>query len=110
MPNPDPNFYDPKEEINKLKDRILFLEGFTGAIVEPEPTKWYENIPEGGVLCLCGDHSRDLTSYDLIYLYSDGDGAYKFRGDASGYKHAEPLAKPEIKIFMDNAPESENGR
>ena len=50
--------------------------------------KWYENFPDGGVLCW---HHRELC------IVSNPSW--------SGLKEAKPLTKQEIQIFMDNAPE-----
>jgi len=66
--------------------------------------KWYENIPDGGVLCWVNDgrmpsnkHIRIITSFwpDKNHAFWAGDGEWR---------NAKPLTKQEIQIFMDNAP------
>ena len=76
-----PNFYNPKEwQIYK------------------EP-KWCENIPDGGVLCLC----KDGTMVKIKYY--EGDLLYKKQGDTYTLDFVTPLTKQEIQIFLSNAPE-----
>jgi hypothetical protein len=72
--------------------------------------KWYENIPDGGVLCVCGT-SKSIRLIESFVLepspssnsmpvfrtkdYDEGDWWYLCR----------PATLQEIQVFMDNAPE-----
>lgn len=58
--------------------------------------KWYENIPEGGVLCLTEYGVRKITAYDGV-IYYVGDRINR-------YEKADPLTKQEIQLFLSNAP------
>ena len=51
--------------------------------------KWYENIPEGGVLCW---YNKYIC---VIYIADQLAAKHKYT----------PLTKQEIQVFMDNAPE-----
>jgi len=63
--------------------------------------KWYENIPEGGVLCLCNDGL-------MVQIKWHEDGVlYKMAGNTYTLDFVKPLTKQEIQVFMDNAPEAE---
>ena len=60
--------------------------------------KWYENIPDGGVLCWCSDEG----------IVKFVDNITRFNGNYQGgsaWSKATPLTKQEIQVFMDNAPE-----
>ena len=59
--------------------------------------KWYENIPEGGVLCWNIDGVGRQSEY-VSAIRNDTVI------DKSNFK---PLTKQEIQVFMDNAPEAE---
>lgn len=79
-----------EERIRKLESRILSLESASGAETRPTPAKWYDNIPDSGVLCWLGTGEvKSLTSETY------------FAG-------AIPLTKQEIQKFHDNAPENNN--
>ncbi len=67
--------------------------------------KWYENIPDGGVLCWVTDKEypsrAERGNVQLISnFFKDG---FMTRGKSCGY--AIPLTKQEIQVFMDNVPE-----
>lgn len=68
--------------------------------------EWYENIPEGGVLCWCWDDSRSEKMLDIVYKHSKF-GFYNFSADACNWENATPLTKQEIQVFVDNVPEGE---
>jgi hypothetical protein len=55
--------------------------------------KWYENIPDDGVLCWFGEAKAVCIVFPVI---PNTDF------NASNYT---PLTKQEIQVFMDNAPE-----
>ena len=67
--------------------------------------KWYENIPEGGVLCSGNDDEDKDDVLCVIEEYFGSKRNYKFRDGDLGWKNAIPLTKQEIQVFMDNAPE-----
>lgn len=92
--------YADKLYVKRLEQRILFLEGFTGAVAEPEKIKWYENIPEGGVLCWVSNN-QDITA--ITHTFMD---VKKYGNCNKTYLEAEPLTKQEIQVFMDNTPEN----
>jgi len=68
--------------------------------------KWYENIPDGGVLCW-GDVCvvivirYEADKYPCKYQVKDAEDETITRWTA----HAVPLTEQEIQMFMDNAPE-----
>ena len=67
--------------------------------------KWYENIPDGGVLCWVADDKSQLdrksTTRIITNTLTSRDG---FRCDSGSWVYAAPLTKQEIQVFMDNAP------
>ena len=61
--------------------------------------EWYENIPEGGVLCKWAGKMLLITDY--IPHHEN-----PLKGNCSrSVNEAIPCTKQEIQIFMDNAPE-----
>jgi hypothetical protein len=62
-------------------------------------SKWYENIPEGGILCWVWDEDEDKRSRALVIT--------KYRGKryshpyedkyAAGWENAEPVTKEDLK-------------
>ena len=62
--------------------------------------KWYENIPDGGVLCWA-DEIHDMPA--TIVRFSDADKMF-VSGWGARYSRSTPLTKQEIQKFMDNAP------
>jgi len=92
-----------EERVRKLESRILSLEAVTGYETKPAPAKWYENIPEGGVLCWCKDGESDKESIGQITEKGKANGYY-----TASYNHwiyATPLTLQEISVFVINAPE-----
>ena len=57
------------------------------------PKEWYEEIPEGGVLCWVDD-SCLTKEYPQIVVDYEPDDVYKFKTSHSGWAHATPV-KPE---------------
>ena len=76
-----------------------------------EPAKWYENIPDGGVLCVCGtsESIRLIESFVLKCISPDSAAVPIFRTkDYDGgdwWYLCRPATKQEIQVFMENAPE-----
>ena len=64
--------------------------------------KWYENIPEGGVLCMC---SGVISSFPGIINRYEKENASPYVADSGHYKEVTPLTKQEIEIYLKNAPE-----
>ena len=61
-----------------------------------EPPKWYENIPEGGILCWCGDDD-DLDEIRIIIKNED-----RFiDSDGLAWDIAKPIKKSEINFWED---------
>lgn len=81
---------DPKDiQFNEPEDWQIY-----------EPPKWYDNIPEGGVLCcVTGGGIGIIRGYEgnRFYENSTKDDAF--------WTKATPLTKEEIQVFMDNTPE-----
>ena len=68
--------------------------------------KWYENIPEVGVLCWCWDINKERVSMRVVINYVPLT-PYPFKVRSNEYQNAEPLTKQEIQQLLDNAPEGE---
>ena len=69
--------------------------------------KWYENIPEGGVLCWCTDGVLNFP--EIIVSYKDEtERSFSFHSKDSHYQNAKPFTLQEIQVFIDNAPENKN--
>jgi hypothetical protein len=71
--------------------------------------EWYENIPEGGVLCKVWDYAESVYAYEVIkeYRRSESDYFHYFKGENANWKNAQPLTKQEIQVFLNNVPEGE---
>lgn len=63
--------------------------------------EWYDNIPEGGVLCRWGSDGPALIMHGV-----DKDGWFIDKNGET-YSDATPLTKQEIQVLLDNAPEGE---
>ena len=67
---------------------------------QPEP-KWYDNIPEQGVLCWCGDygneHFTDRNVHNIVRVTEGGGKFVTLRG--TPWKIAVPLTNEEIEEF-----------
>ena len=66
---------------------------------QPEP-KWYDNIPEQGVLCWCKEYEDDINYkrlFERIDEYTEG----RFLSRTTGflYKTVQPLTNKEIEEF-----------
>ena len=71
--------------------------------------KWYDNIPEGGVLCWVSDRDPLPGSgncFAMILKHSAEQGFTTKIGTV--WKHATPLPKQEIQQLLDNAPDGED--
>lgn len=62
--------------------------------------KWYENIPDGGVLCWGGSLSTRLIS--IVGYCHDMDYFIDSLGER--WRNATPLTIDEIQVFMNNTP------
>ena len=65
--------------------------------IKPKPLEWYENIPDGGVLCWMDYRDGERAAQPRLVL---SEGFYKNRGSTN----YTPLTKQEIQVFMDNSP------
>ena len=83
-----------EKRIEKLENRITYLEEL-GEVMPPEFEKWYENIPDGGVLCWFGEEA--YKSICIVFPVTPNEDF-----NSANYK---PLTKKEIQAFIDNAPE-----
>ena len=73
--------------------------------IKPEP-KWYEQIPEHGVLCWCSDLSEERTIkgnngklLDRIRKFYS-NSPYPFEGSYDNWEYATPLTNDEIRKFL----------
>ncbi len=92
-----------------LKDGALYdpnnLEGADYSFCFPDrwqihkEPKWYENIPDGGVLC------RTKDNYTVIVTSYKEDRERPYIALKSREYSVIPLTKTEIQIYMDNAPD-----
>lgn len=65
--------------------------------------QWYDNIPEGGVLCKNEINGPRGWEYILVTDYYQGDVA-AFVSNIGYVGNVTPLTKEEIQVFMDNVP------
>lgn len=92
------NLYDPSH--NMFISRSFMA--FRSWQIYKEPV-WYENIPEGGVLCWIGDYGKIIKDLPVTITKHSCSGFTSVIG--TNWVKAQPLTKQEIKVFMDNAPE-----
>ena len=70
--------------------------------IKPEEPKWYENIPEHGVLCFVSDTDEkpyDLCRLAIIIKYCKGELTF-LEINYSMWRYATPLTNDEIKQFL----------
>ena len=70
--------------------------------------KWYEIIPEGGILCWCWDNhetEKNKRVFVIAEYHSNMASQFRIYNVPAGFDVAKPLTKQEIQVFMDNAPE-----
>ena len=93
-----------EERIKLLERAISALEVRIGLkpIKSLREKKWYENIPDGGVLCWVKD--EDGEPFFRINVIFERNGDF-YKSKHLAYHYAKPLTKQEIQVFMDNAPE-----
>jgi hypothetical protein len=72
-----------------------------------EEPKWYENIPEGGVLCWVSDTKKDDEECIAAICHHNEkvNNSYTELDVEVGWKYATPLTKEEIQVFLNNVPE-----
>ena len=91
-------------ELVDADDKTVLDEGFNFPDIWQiyRELKWYESIPDGGVLCWVEGMKK--TKYLVNIVKYDGD---KTVIDMSGnyWPNGKPLTKQEIQAFMDNTPE-----
>lgn len=65
-----------------------------------ETKKWFDIIPEHGIICWVSD-SQSGTPYIQIVLKYYAENPYPFRTAQVGYRYATPLTNQEIKeLFL----------
>jgi len=98
-------------KLNKVGDLVsvepyeYLLEAFDNSgdwQIYKEP-KWYENIPDGGVLCWVKGLGRP-TIITTIDKYEPIEECPFSSITKVRYQKVWPLTKQEIQVFMDNAP------
>ena len=62
--------------------------------------KWYENIPEQGILCKAWDYKEEKREIIVITQYKEKSSFPFVSLSGEVYKHAEPLFDEEIKKFL----------
>lgn len=67
--------------------------------------KWYENIPDGGVLCWTGDCGEIVKDIPSLITNHNGEKFVSVMDCLWG--KAIPLTKQEIQVYLNNAPEEE---
>jgi hypothetical protein len=64
------------------------------------PAKWYDNIPEQGVLCWCKEHEDDIKYKRLLERIDEyTEGRFLSRTTGFLYKVVQPLTNEEIEEF-----------
>ena len=58
-----------------------------------EEVKWYEDIPEKGVLCWVGCRADNRVTLIKRFVESDG---YQFKSETGNYYNAIPLTREEV--------------
>lgn len=79
----------------------LSFSGYDEWTIHKEP-EWYENIPDGGVLCMISDHRDDRKILGTVISFNAGLFA---SSTGAKWRLAKPLSKKDIQVFMDNAPD-----
>lgn len=65
--------------------------------IEP---KWYDNIPEQGVLCWVGLQANSQNTVAIIKEYDKDNGKAKFKGPDVNCPYATPLTEEEVKQYI----------
>ncbi len=88
--------------VTQIPQSFLFPEQWQ---IYKEP-KWYENIPDGGVLCWVKDgEGKEFNKYpEMVINYCD-DSTHFFETPNESWMYADPLTKTQIQMFMENAPD-----
>lgn len=74
--------------------------GFIQIKPEPKPEpKWYDNIPEQGVLCWCKNLEDSEPTLCAIVGYIPED-TYKFQSNVINWKYAEPATLDELTKYV----------
>lgn len=83
------------EETRTLPD----LDDYDAFQVEIEEEKWYDNIPEHGVLCWVNDFNKDASKEKIVEIILYFDGRF-ISTNGSSWKYATPLTNEEISKFL----------
>jgi hypothetical protein len=68
--------------------------------IKPEPPKWYENIPEHGVLCWVGDNKPFVESTKIVNIIKMREVNQFISIRGARWNYALPLTNEEIKQFL----------
>ena len=64
------------------------------------PARWYENMPEQGVLCWCKEYEDDINYKRLLERIDEyTEGRFLSRTTGFLYKTVQPLTNEEIEEF-----------
>ncbi len=75
-------------------------------LAEEKSVEWYDNIPEGGVLCWVWKEGTNRKSkISKITEYSDHFPSFIIGRGCGGWENATPLTKQEVEVFLGNVPE-----
>jgi hypothetical protein len=66
---------------------------------KPEP-KWYDNIPEQGILCWVKEEEEDEAKLTTIIEYHRYESKYTFESLDDYWKHATPVTLEEIANYI----------
>jgi hypothetical protein len=99
-----------KEVYLVSKDALITSPGFwkftSYEIYKIEESKWYDNIPEPGILCWVWNSPQDDKSVSLIRDYDSETPSFPFKSVGHLlWTNAQPLTKDEIQILLNNVPE-----
>jgi hypothetical protein len=100
LKNPRWADYRPLDHTNYLPLKSDSFNNFDWRI-KPKPPKWYENIPEQGILCWISDRNPELK-INIACITKIMVGRYVDYIDRNGVKwgYATPLTNEEIEQFL----------
>ena len=87
-------FKDFSWSFNSPKDWSI---AFPQTKLEP---KWYDNIPEQGILCWVKDEEEDEAKLTTIIEYHRHESKYNFKSPEDYWEHATPVTLDEIANFI----------
>ena len=87
-----------RKQIKELQEDIEIKDRLLSKV--QVPAKWYDNIPERGVLCWCKEHEDDIKYKRLLERIDEyTEGRFLSRTTGFLYKTVQPLTNEEIEAF-----------